>query len=184
MELPGPKQAQVMSDAEAFPPATDAAQLPASVPVAVLMERIPVHGNRWIDHRWQCAAVLVGDPAAASPAPAVLDAGDGRELHVWRALVLRLWPDEAESYRHNLDGTQPGLFVATRPGDGGVPEPFLVSACGDHASALEEMGEAVYRVGLPESVRPWLEAWIAQHWKPEPRRKRQRTDWKPDGPQG
>lgn len=163
---------------------TAADALPARVPVAVLMERVPVSGNRWIDHRWQCAAVLLGDPASASAAPAIIDDGHGRELRIWRGLTLQLWPDEAESYRHNLDGTQPGLFVATRPGADGAPEPFLVSACGDHASALEEMSEAVHRVALPPGLMPWLEAWIAAYWKPEPRRKRQRTDWKEGGGPG
>lgn len=168
--------------ASATPPVP--VDLPARLPVAVLMARRPVSGNRWIDHAWHCAAVVPGDTATPAAAPAAIEAGGGVGYRVWRGLELRLWPDEAGSYRHNLDGTQPGLFVATRPGVDGEPEPFLVSACGDQASALEEMGEAVHRVDLPPELRPWLEAWIAAHWRPEPRRKRQRTDWKEDGAAG
>ena len=154
-------------------------------PVCVIMERRQVHGNRWIDEAWRALGVTVGALPGPGPAePRLLVAGERASQYLWTGLEVRLYPDEAESYYHNLKVASPSCYVVVRPRPDGMPQPVLVTPSFDAGGAYQEGGETVHSVPLPPVLYRAVEAYVLAHYVPEPRRKRRRTDWKEDGHAG
>ena len=158
--------------------------IPASpIPVSVIMERRRVTGSRWITESWQALGVTVGDLVANLPGhgpgePRLLIEGPGAAQYLWTGLRVEFFPDEAESYYHNLIVEAPGCYILARPRDDGMPRPVLVTASFDAAQAYHEGGETVYRVPMPPQLYRAAEAFVLAHYVPEMRRKRERQDWK------
>ena len=96
-------------------------------------------------------------------------------------LELALYPDECESYYHNMVSPAPRCYVIAHvdEDDGeGRPDPFLVSMSFDAAHAYLEGGDEIYAVEIPPEVYRWTEAFVLAYYAPEPRRKRRLTDWR------
>ena len=151
-------------------------------PVSVIMERRRIIGNPWATEGWTALGVTVGRVAAAggqNPVPLV--SGPDATQFLWSGLTLQFFPDEAESYYHNLTVEVPGCYVVVRPQEDGTPEPILVTVSFDAAAAYQEGGETVYSVPLPPELYLAAEAFVLAHYVPEPRRKRKRDDWKGGG---
>lgn len=148
-------------------------------PVAVVTECRQVQGNRWLRERWRVVSVTVGAHLAAGSANPLPMADDGNSrLLLWTGLQVRLYPDEVESYYHNLMVEQPGCFVVTRAREDGVPEPVLVTVSFDEAQAYQEADGTVDRVPLPAELYRAAEAFVLEHYVPEPRKKRRLENWK------
>ena len=148
-------------------------------PVSVIMERRPVHGNRWVTESWQAIGVTVGaarQGQAENPLPLIEDGGVARFL--WSGLRVELFADEAESYYHNLMVPNPGCYVIVRPLDDGTPEPFLVTLSFDAAQAYQEGDETAYNVPLPPELYRAAEAFVIAHYVPEKKKKRKLDNWK------
>ena len=103
---------------------------------------------------------------------------------LWAGLNLKLWPDEAESYYHNLMGDAPALYVMTRGESGEWPEPFAVTASFDEAHAYLESEDDVHRVAMPPELYRRIEHFVLAHYVPQPRKKRKRQDWKGEARHG
>lgn len=161
------------------PRATD----PTRFPVAVIFKRKP-STNRWLRYSWQASGVLVDTRPNASQhrqrGVKIRSAADGDDFF-WSGLWLTLYKDEAESYYHNLMTPNPSLFIVTRPDEQEQPEPFIVSASFDEAHAYLEADDQAHAVPMPAEIYPWVERFILLHYVPEPRRKRQRSNWKNSG---
>ncbi len=154
-------------------------------PVSVVMERRQVSGNRWITESWDAVGVTLGDLPGPGPAePRLLVEGPEAAQYLWTGLQVRLYPDEAESYYHNLTVDSPGCYVVVRPRQDGMPRPVLVTLSFDAAQAYQEGGETVYNVPLPPPLYRAAEAFVLAHYCPEKRRKRRLTDWREDGDAG
>jgi len=67
--------------------------------------------------------------------------------------------------------------------DGGEPaaRPEIVTVSYNQAGRLMDGGERVDPVPMPEEVRAWMEPFVTEHYKPEPRRKVKRNDPFKDG---
>ena len=91
---------------------------------------------------------------------------------------MRLYPDEAESYYHNLMAGKPAAFVLCQREDDGGITPRQVTLSYAEATSYMEMEEEVYNVALPAELYRWLEHYVVQHYLPQKRRKRKREDWK------
>lgn len=149
-----------------------------SLAIGVVIERRRL-ANAWASETWQPIAVLPAEPGAGTR----LLRDDGSTAQ-WLAgpAELALHRSDVASYRYNLAGERPGLFVALRREEGARPIPWqvlLVTAAPDEAQKLMESGEDVIEaVPMPDFVRGWIAAFAALCPADEPFEKRQRKDWR------
>ncbi len=158
--------------------------LPLYFSVDVLMERVPL-ANRWVSERWQPKAAI---PIAAGSSLAGLPEriADGPAGTTWRfpGMAVELHPTEAEGYFLNLTSTTPLLFVMWRMAeDGAEPaaRPVQLTLSYNQAGRSMDGGESVDGVPLPDALRDWMAPFVAEHYKPEPKRKVKRNDPFKDG---
>jgi hypothetical protein len=132
-----------------------------------------------VDHVWQAVAVVAGDavPKQRIDEP-VCSTGAGIEQYLVGGLHLQLFPDECESYYHNMMSPRPSCYVAARVEDGDDrPVPFLVSMSFDEAHAYLEGEDEIYAVNIPPEIYRWTESFVLSYYAPEKRRKRKLVDW-------
>ncbi len=142
--------------------------------ITVVMRRETLSNHPWLDCRWLCHAVLLGGhPMSGSQ----LQVDAHNQLFFW-PLTLELWADESESYYHNLHSAKPSLFIAAPPDDNQNPQPQIITACGHLASSWGEMDMPNYRADLPPELGIWISEFVQTHYRPEPRKKRERESWK------
>jgi hypothetical protein len=153
-------------------------------PVAVIMRRTPL-ANRWASERWEPIAVLPRDADAGSDgAPVCLrDDAAGTE---WRfdGHSIELHRSEAEGYFLNLDAPEPRVFVHWRESEGGAGPPVypaIVTVSYNEAARLMDGGHQVDSVPLAEALLAWMLPFVAEHYKPEPKKKVRRNDPFADG---
>jgi hypothetical protein len=150
----------------------------ARIPVDVIMELVPLR-NRWASERWQPAGVVPVD-AGFAERPACERLEDDGERNRWRCggCVIELHPTEAEGYYLNLVAPDPKAFVMWRVFDQSEPpaRPVLVTVSYNEAGRFLDGGEQVEGVPLPGAVADCMRAFVATHYKPEPRRKVRRND--------
>ena len=141
------------------------------IPVSVLVERREFD-NRWVTHEWRIAAVI--DAAAAPPAPGT-----------WRhdGFAVTLFRDEAEGYYLNTSTGDPKVFVMWRleeaaGGEGGeVAVPKFVTVSYNEAARLMDAQERVDMVSMPDAMRDWLVAYVADNYRPAPKKKRHKASF-------
>ena len=159
--------------------AIDRNSVPSSFPVSVIMERRKLVGNPWIDESWSALGVTVGAAARmGADNPITLVDGDEVTQFLWTGLWVELYPDEAESYYHNLMVGSPGCYLVVRCRSDGMPEPVLVSLSFDAGQAYQEGDETVYSVPLPPELYRAAEAFVLAHYVPERKKRRKLEDWK------
>jgi len=148
---------------------------PLRFPVTVIMQRIALD-NRWASERWEACAVELEDAPAPSAIRAVAESR-------WRCcgLEAELHPVEAEGYYLNLSARDPKVFVLWRmaePGDETEPRarPFIVTVSYNEAARFLDAGEQVDAVPMPSGLLAAMEAFVAEHYKPEPRKKAKRNE--------
>jgi uncharacterized protein DUF3305 len=90
-----------------------------------------------------------------------------------------LHPTEAEGYFLNITSPDPRIFVMWRFFDD-VAEPrarpVLVTVSYNEAARFMDGGEQVDGVPMVPAINEWIRAFVAVHYKPEPRRKVRRND--------
>jgi hypothetical protein len=151
-------------------------------PVDIVIERVPI-ASRWASERWQPAAVLPAGPPVMDldVVPGVPEClSDGTEGTQWRfpGFALELHRSEAEGYFLNITAPQPSVFVLWRTFDDGAPvaRPVLATVSYNEAARMMDGGEQVDAVAMPLPVREWLAPFVAEHYKPEPKKKVRRND--------
>ena len=149
-------------------------------PVAVVIERIPLM-NRWVSEQWRVAAVECIDAAPTAPVKLVADAAGSK----WRfgGHAIELHRSESEGYFLNLTSPDPKVFVMWRMNEevaGGDDDlkarPQLVTVSYNEAARLLDGGEQVDAVPLPPEIRDWMQPFVAEHYRPEPKRKSRRNE--------
>lgn len=152
---------------------------PLRFPVAVVFERTAIE-NRWVSERWAPVAVL---PPVASPAqpqePVKIIDTPARTQWRFDGQVFELHRSEAEGYYLNLVAPEPKAFVMWRMSeDGGSPPvfPVIVTVSYNEAARMLDGGESVDAVPLPDGIRAWMEPFVSEHYKPEPKKKVRRND--------
>ena len=146
-------------------------------PIAVIFRRTPL-ANRWASERWDPIAVEV-DSTRAPAAP--IQVGDDAAGTTWRfgGQSLELHRSEAEGYHLNLTAPEPKVFVMWRRADAGIEPPVfpvIVTVSYNQAARMLDGGEQVDAVPLPADNREWMAPFVAEHYKPEVRRKVRRND--------
>jgi hypothetical protein len=147
-------------------------------PVAVIMQRVALV-NRWSDERWEAIAVEVAEESAQSP-ECIEDLPAGTR---WRCPghFVELHPAEAEGYYLNASATEPKIFVLWRmaePGDNAEPRarPLIVTLSYGEAARFLDVGERVDAMPVPDPLLAALHAFVAEHYRPEPRKKAKRNE--------
>lgn len=144
--------------------------------IAVVVGRTPL-ASRWTSERWECVeAEMVPGAPVAEVAGSVTADGDR-----WRyaAFAAELHRSEAEGYYLNISAPEPKVFVLMRPADDGAPPPFrpvLVTLSYNAAARMLDGGEQVDAVPMPPGIVDWMRPFVAEHYKPEPRKKVRRND--------
>jgi molybdopterin-guanine dinucleotide biosynthesis protein A len=147
----------------------------AALPMAVMVERKDSKANPWVTETWRPLAVVTDPPAGQDWV--MLRQGDGFEHYLAASPELALHRSDLASYRYNLGGADPRLFVVVRRSDGTQPpvRVMLVTAAPDEAQKWSESGEdQVESLPMPEPVLAWVQAFCASHPPDEPMRKRKR----------
>ena len=153
--------------------------------VDVIVERIPL-ASRWASERWQPVGVELAPPREVATAEArapgdcdvePLDASG----HRWRCkgFDVELHPTEAEGYFLNITSPDPRIFVMWRHfDDGKMPpvRPVLLTVSYNEAARFMDGGEQVEGVPMLSALASAMRAFVAVHYKPEPRRKVKRND--------
>jgi len=155
---------------------------PLRFPVTVIMQRTPL-ANRWVSERWDAVAVEVEDPTSALPSSV---ASGPAAATRWRCPghEIELHPVEAEGYYLNLSASAPTVFVlwrmAEQEGTEDVAEPrarpFIVTVSYNEAARFLDAGEQVDAVPMPLPIRAAMDAFVAEHYRPEPRKKAKRNE--------
>jgi len=146
------------------------------IPVGVLVERRKAT-SQWADYLWRPASVLVGEPDAR-PWTVVSQTGDSAMFYAGRA-EIEFHQAETAHYRDNL-AAGPSLWVVLRS-TGAEPPYELAKVTADpyEGEAYAEAGAGIVEpVPMPDSVRDFIAAFIAEHHVEQPfvKRARKRAD--------
>ncbi|MCW5220027.1 DUF3305 domain-containing protein [Verminephrobacter aporrectodeae subsp. tuberculatae] len=144
--------------------------------VAVIMrcERID---HRWQVWRWSLAEVLQHDPAFGTQPRRLPDDARGQRW-LFPGFLVELFRDDAEGYYLNLCSPAPCWFVLWRPdedpGADGVAlaRPVQVSLSYHDAGRWLDAQETVEQLPAAPEVLQVLRAFVAAHYRPEPRRRK------------
>ncbi|KQO16464.1 hypothetical protein ASF11_09840 [Acidovorax sp. Leaf76] len=150
--------------------------------VAVIMRRERLD-NRWQPWRWTLDDVVPGE-AAFGDVPRLLreDAGETRWL--FPGFAVELFKDDGEGYHLNLTSPAPCWFVLWRMDESGAEEgrlarPVAVSLSYHDAGRWLDAQEAVEQVPAPPAVLQALQAFVDEHYVPEPKRRRRPDSFQP-----
>lgn len=150
-------------------------------PVAVVIER-QQQPSAWEAWRHRLVEVLV-DEGAYGERPRTLrdDGHTAQVLHP--GLGVTLHRDEAEGYFLNLSSGSPVWFVMWRidADDPSRAWPELVTLSYNEAGRLLDAQERVDNLPLPEALCAWLQAFVDEHYQPEPKRRRRPASFKAPG---
>jgi hypothetical protein len=152
-------------------------------PVAVVLRRTPL-AHRWASERWEPIAVEI-DADVSAPEPVKL--ADDAAGTCWRfgGHAIELHRTEAEGYHLNITSPDPKVFVMWRMAEdaqgGPAALPIVVTASYNEAARMLDGGEQVDAVPMPPGLMAWLQPFVAEHYKPEPRKKVRRNDPFRDG---
>ena len=148
-------------------------------PVSVIFQRTPLV-NKWVNERWEPAAILpILDDAPGSAVP--MKIGDDATGTQWRfdGHSLELHRSEAEGYYLNITAPEPKAFVMWDLRDDGSDPPVLpvvVTVSYNQAARMLDGGQRVDAVPLPGPILAWMQPFVAENYKPEPRKKVRRND--------
>lgn len=130
------------------------------------MERRPL-ANRWQTEKWQPVGV-VPDPGGDAPRVLVVDAACTRILYP--GFAIELHRDEAEGYFLNITTATPYVFVMWRTEESGAV-PKIVTVSYNEAGRMMDGGEQVDGIAMPADIQQWVSAFVAEHYKPEPKKR-------------
>lgn len=152
-----------------------------SCPVAVIMERVAL-ANRWITEKWEAKGV-VRDTAPPGSAEQVIVREEKLTQILFPGHVIRLQRDEAEGYYLNITSPQPKVFVLWRL-HGEVARPEFITVSYGEGTRWADSGENVDGVALPAELLPWIGEFVAQHYRPEPKKQKRYASNKDKGRMG
>jgi hypothetical protein len=140
------------------------------------MERMAT-ANQWVTERWEARAVIPDAQSGQIIRPLFDTVERAQTLHT--GLRIELHRDEAQGYYLNLSSPNPSVFVMWRMREREAV-PVMVTLSYDEAARLLDAGETVDAIPLPAEIGTWLAAYVAEHYKPEPKKVRRREPASPD----
>ena len=146
-------------------------------PLAVILQRTTLV-NRWVSERWEPIDVV--SESELSPSLPIM-VGDDATGTRWRfgGHSFELHASEAEGYHLNITSPDPKVFVMWRMADAGVQPaafPVIVTVSYNQAARMLDGGEQVDAVPMLAEIMAWMKPFVAEHYKPEVRKKVRRND--------
>ena len=137
----------------------------------VVMQKRMV-ANRWQRESWQAVAI-VPDPSGEAAELRQLVLGPDVQQWLHTGFIIELFRDEAENYYLNVSADVPCVFVMWRQGDAenGMAVPKAVTMSYGEAARMMDAGEQVDNVPMPPELREWLEGFVREYYRPEPRKR-------------
>jgi len=132
------------------------------------MERLAL-ANRWASEMWEAKGIVQDSSPPGTPHRVIVRSNDLTQV-LFPGLVIRLRPDEAEGYYLNVTSPAPKVFVLWRMQDA-VARPELLTVSYHEGARWMDSDEHVDGVALPAELLSWVGEFVAQHYKPEPRKK-------------
>ena len=150
-----------------------------SLDVAVILQRSANTGvaARWQAWRWELSEVLMNQPAFGTE-PRLLYENESTQRWLHPGLKAELFKDDAEGYYLNASTDVPSWFVLWRMEDEAtlasepIARPWAVSLSYYDAGRWLDAQETVEQVPAPAEVLAWLNAFVAEHYVVEPKRRR------------
>jgi hypothetical protein len=149
------------------------------IDVAVILRKLRTK-NRWVPWKWELAQVVPHEAGFGSE-PRLLERSEDGERWLHPGFRVELFRDDAEGYYLNVTTPAPCWFVLWRIEEEAsvspepIPRPVIVSLSYHDAGRWLDAQETVEQVPAPPEVVEWLRAFVAEHYKPEPK-KRQRPE--------
>jgi hypothetical protein len=168
---------------------------------AVLMRKQFVD-NPWISYRWAPQEVLPDfgqlNHASADEGKIVgqfLGRDDQGESWLFTGYELNLFQDESEGYYLNLSAAQPCWFVMWRleedleryidaqsielaKSESTIAVPHRICVSYNEAGRLLDGGESVDNVPLSSEHASWLQEFVNEHYRPEPKKRHRPESFK------
>ena len=157
--------------------------------VDVDIKRVPL-ATRWASEQWLPSAVVPlgavkneanGDDEHKSAVPQRI--ADNALATTWRfsGFAIELHTTEAQGYFLNISSDVPKVFVMWRlveepQHDECAARPVIVTVSYDQAARFMDGGEYVDAVPMPAAILAWMRPFVAEHYRPEPRKKVRRND--------
>jgi len=166
-------------------PALPLPQSRPSVTMAVVMRKV-VLASRWQPWKWELDDVWP-DLGEFGSAPMCLEQDEHGARWLYPGFEVELFRDQGEGYYLNLTSTTPCWFVHWRmPEDDGTeaatrPLPATVTLSYNEAGRWLDAGETVENVPLAPEQRDWLQAYVNEHYRPEPKQRRRPESFKAPG---
>ncbi len=148
-----------------------------SLTVGVVLERRRAR-SPWVDVLWVPVAVLPGAPELAPFAP--LGASATGERFYAGSATLELHRTDTATYRDNLFGAAPLLWVALRPSGDRVAVVGVTADPAEGESWTEAGSDIVDTVAMPAEIETLLAAFVAEHHVERAFVKRRRRRWASD----
>lgn len=152
--------------------------LPATLQVAVVMrkERITGPMSEWQPWRWVLDDVMLHEPSFGAE-PRCLRQDDEGERWLHPGYQVELFRDEAEGYYLNVHTPAPCWFVHWRlvddeSGQEARAKPQTVTLSYHEAARWLDAQETVEQVPAPQEIVDWMRAFVATHYRPEPKKRR------------
>ena len=154
--------------------------------VAVIMRRERLD-NRWQPWRWVLEDVVPHE-AAFGTAPRLLRQTDEAAQWLFPGFSVELFRDDAEGYHLNATSPAPCWFVLWRldeePAEGAdsaqrLARPVEVSLSYHDAGRWLDAQETAEQVPVPPDVLTALQAFVAEHYQPEPKRRKRPDSFQP-----
>ncbi len=143
--------------------------------------------NRWQPWRWVLEDVVPQEPAFGT-APRLLRQTDEAAQWLFPGFSVELFRDDAEGYHLNATSPAPCWFVLWRLDEeaaGGadsverLARPVEVSLSYHDAGRWLDAQETAEQVPVPPEVLADLQAFVAEHYQPEPKRRKRPDSFQP-----
>lgn len=149
-----------------------------SLTVAVVMRRTPLN-NRWQPFQWK-PAEITADALLAGAGQRCLRSDETDQRWLFGGFDIKLYRDEAEGYFLNVGSPEPCWFVMWRMEEiagAEVAVPKTVTLSYNEAARLMDGGEQVDTLPAAPAIVERLQAFVQEHYRPEPKRKRRKPSF-------
>jgi hypothetical protein len=136
--------------------------------LSVVLEREAIE-SRWASHAWNVQGVI---PDVGGESRVLHE--DARRMHrLHPGFTAILYEDEAEGHFLNASSESPSVFVVLRTDEAtGDVYPYQVTLSYNEAARWMDGGERVERVPAWPELAHWMSAWVAENYRPEPKKRR------------
>ena len=134
--------------------------------------------NRWASHQWRPIEIVAEAGLPSGVHCLRDDDADSRWLHT--GFEVMLYSDEGEGYHLNVNAPQPCWFIMWRMDEQDGAEfalPKSVTLSYNEAARLMDGGEQVDTLPLSQDMIEQVSAFAAEHYRPEPKRKRRKPSF-------